>query len=66
MPPDASWGDTEALAARLNTHSHGESGRLTIGVHASLSAGNLRDPSSTTGGASPISIRIWSMDRATI
>ncbi|WP_354051439.1 LysR family transcriptional regulator [Bradyrhizobium sp. LB12.1] len=35
-------GDTEALAARLKTHSRGESGQLTIGIHASLSAGNLR------------------------
>ncbi|MCP1912532.1 DNA-binding transcriptional LysR family regulator [Bradyrhizobium elkanii] len=35
-------GDTEALAARLKTHSLGESGRLKIGIHASLSAGNLR------------------------
>ncbi|MCD9825481.1 LysR family transcriptional regulator [Bradyrhizobium japonicum] len=26
-------GDTEALAARLKTHSRGESGRLTIGIH---------------------------------
>lgn len=34
--------DTEALAARLKTHSRGESGRLTIGIHTSLSAGNLR------------------------
>ncbi|MGY3133783.1 DNA-binding transcriptional LysR family regulator [Bradyrhizobium sp. USDA 4501] len=34
--------ETEAIAARLKTHSRGESGRLTIGVHASFSAGNLR------------------------
>jgi DNA-binding transcriptional LysR family regulator len=34
--------ETEAIAARLKTHWRGESGRLTIGVHASLSAGNLR------------------------
>lgn len=34
--------ETEAIAARLKTRSRGESGRLTIGVHASLSAGNLR------------------------
>jgi DNA-binding transcriptional LysR family regulator len=34
--------DAEAIAARLKTRSRGESGRLTIGVHASLSAGNLR------------------------
>ena len=35
-------GETEAITARLRTRSRGESGRLTIGVHASLSAGNLR------------------------
>ncbi|QPF90805.1 LysR family transcriptional regulator [Bradyrhizobium commune] len=35
-------GETEAIAARFKTRSRGESGRLTIGVHASLSAGNLR------------------------
>lgn len=35
-------GDTEALTARLKIHSRGESGRLIIGIHASLSAGNLR------------------------
>ena len=34
--------DTEAIAARFKTRSRGESGVLTIGVHASLSAGNLR------------------------
>jgi DNA-binding transcriptional LysR family regulator len=34
--------ETEAVTARLRTRSRGESGRLTIGVHASLSAGNLR------------------------
>ncbi len=34
--------ETETMAARLKTRSRGESGRLTIGVHASLSAGNLR------------------------
>jgi len=34
--------ETESLTARLKTRSRGESGRLTIGVHASLSAGNLR------------------------
>lgn len=33
---------TEGLATRLKTRSRGESGRLAIGVHASLSAGNLR------------------------
>ncbi|GLR90248.1 LysR family transcriptional regulator [Bradyrhizobium iriomotense] len=35
-------GETEALTARLKIHSRGESGRLIIGIHASLSAGNLR------------------------
>ncbi|MBR1175328.1 LysR family transcriptional regulator [Bradyrhizobium sp. KB893862 SZCCT0404] len=35
-------GDTEALTTRLKIHSRGESGRLIIGIHASLSAGNLR------------------------
>lgn len=34
--------ETEAIADRLKTRARGESGRLTIGVHASLSAGNLR------------------------
>lgn len=34
--------ETEAITARLKTRSRGESGRLTIGVHASLSAGSLR------------------------
>ena len=34
--------ETEAITARLRTRSRGESGLLTIGVHASLSAGNLR------------------------
>jgi DNA-binding transcriptional LysR family regulator len=34
--------ETEGLAARLKTRSRGESGCLAIGVHASLSAGNLR------------------------
>jgi DNA-binding transcriptional LysR family regulator len=34
--------ETEVITARLRTRSRGESGRLTIGVHASLSAGNLR------------------------
>lgn len=34
--------DTETITARLKTRSRGESGRLTIGIHASLSAGNLR------------------------
>ena len=34
--------ETELMVSRLKTRSRGESGRLTIGVHASLSAGNLR------------------------
>jgi DNA-binding transcriptional LysR family regulator len=34
--------ETEVITARLKTRSRGESGRLTIGVHASLSAGNFR------------------------
>ena len=34
--------EAELIAARLRTRSRGESGRLTIGVQASLSAGNLR------------------------
>jgi DNA-binding transcriptional LysR family regulator len=34
--------ETETITTRLKTRSRGESGRLTIGVHASLSAGNLR------------------------
>ncbi|WP_426443187.1 LysR family transcriptional regulator [Bradyrhizobium genosp. P] len=34
--------DAEATVARLKARSRGESGRLTIGIHASLSAGNLR------------------------
>ena len=34
--------ETDAITARLKTRSRGESGRLTIGVHASLSAGNLK------------------------
>ena len=34
--------ETELMVYRLKTRSRGESGRLTIGVHASLSAGNLR------------------------
>ena len=34
--------ETEAVTGRLKTRSRGESGRLTVGVHASLSAGNLR------------------------
>ncbi|MGF6313126.1 DNA-binding transcriptional LysR family regulator [Bradyrhizobium sp. i1.8.4] len=35
-------GETDAMTARLTTRSRGESGRLTIGIHTSLSAGNLR------------------------
>jgi DNA-binding transcriptional LysR family regulator len=34
--------ETEAITTRLQTRARGESGRLMIGVHASLSAGNLR------------------------
>ena len=34
--------ETDAIAIRLKNRARGESGRLTIGVHASLSAGNLR------------------------
>jgi DNA-binding transcriptional LysR family regulator len=34
--------ETEAITPHLKTRSRGESGRLTNGVHASLSAGNLR------------------------
>jgi DNA-binding transcriptional LysR family regulator len=34
--------DMEALTERLRARSQGKSGRLTIGVHTSLSAGNLR------------------------
>lgn len=34
--------DIEEITIRLKTQSRGESGRLTIGVHASLSVGNLR------------------------
>lgn len=34
--------EMEAISARLKIRSRGESGRLTVGVHASLSAGNLR------------------------
>ncbi|WP_027584259.1 LysR family transcriptional regulator [Bradyrhizobium sp. Ai1a-2] len=33
---------TEAMTARVKNRSRGESGRLTIGIHTSLSAGNLR------------------------
>ncbi|WP_311985853.1 LysR family transcriptional regulator [Bradyrhizobium canariense] len=35
-------GEADAMSARLKTRSRGESGRLTIGIHTSLSAGNLR------------------------
>jgi DNA-binding transcriptional LysR family regulator len=34
--------DTEELIHRFKTRSRGDNGRVTIGVHASLSAGNLR------------------------
>ncbi len=34
--------DIDSAVRRLNASSHGESGRLTIGVYASLAAGNLR------------------------
>lgn len=34
--------ETDVMVARLRSRSRGESGSLTIGVHASLSAGNLR------------------------
>ncbi|MBR0948360.1 DNA-binding transcriptional LysR family regulator [Bradyrhizobium japonicum] len=34
--------ETQGIASRFRTRARGESGRLTIGVHASLSAGNLR------------------------
>ena len=34
--------ETDAITARLRTRSRGESGRLTIGIHALLLAGNLR------------------------
>lgn len=34
--------ETQVIASRFKTRARGESGRLTIGVHASLSAGNLR------------------------
>lgn len=34
--------ETEAITARLRDRSKGESGRLTVGVHAALIAGNLR------------------------
>ncbi|WP_225145009.1 MULTISPECIES: LysR family transcriptional regulator [unclassified Bradyrhizobium] len=33
-------GDTEALTAQLKIQSRGECGRLIIGIHASISAGN--------------------------
>lgn len=35
-------GETEAITVRVGKRSRGESGRLTIGIHASFSAGNLR------------------------
>ncbi len=34
--------ETDTVVSRLKTRSRGESGRLTIGIHTSLSAGNLR------------------------
>lgn len=34
--------DIEEITVRLRTQARGESGRLTIGVHSSLSTGNLR------------------------
>jgi DNA-binding transcriptional LysR family regulator len=34
--------ETETIVSRLKTRSRGESGRLSVGVHASLSTGNLR------------------------
>lgn len=34
--------ESEAIALRFKTRARGESGRLTIGVHASFCAGNLR------------------------
>lgn len=34
--------ETEAIADRLKTRSRGDVGQLTIGIHAALSAGNLR------------------------
>ena len=35
-------GEAETITARLKSRSRGESGSLTIGIHTSLSAGNLR------------------------
>lgn len=35
-------GDIEAVAVRLHAHANGQRGGLTLGVHASLAAGNLR------------------------
>ncbi|WP_370118207.1 LysR family transcriptional regulator [Bradyrhizobium sp. USDA 329] len=34
--------EAEAMTARLRSRSRGVSGRLTVGIHTSLSAGNLR------------------------
>jgi DNA-binding transcriptional LysR family regulator len=34
--------EAEAITVRVKTRSRGESGRLTIGIHTSLSTGNLR------------------------
>ncbi|MGY3585600.1 DNA-binding transcriptional LysR family regulator [Bradyrhizobium sp. USDA 4341] len=55
--------ESEAMAARIKSRSHGESGRLVIGIHTLLSAGNLRTPfPAGTSTASPMSKRFWSMD----
>lgn len=40
-PPDASWMKPKQ-SPLLKSRTRGESGRLTIGIHSSLSAGNLR------------------------
>lgn len=55
--------DPETLTAHLNIHSRSENGRLITGVHTSLLAGNLRARSSSTGGASPVSILIPAVPR---
>src|SRR5262249_15609155 len=47
-------GGPESITARLKTRSRGESGRLTIGVHASLSAGNLTWPNSARAPAAGV------------
>jgi DNA-binding transcriptional LysR family regulator len=59
-------GDTDTVVSRLKTRSRGESGRLTIGVHASLSAGNCVRPSLSIVADFQKWRRIWSMGRATI